>query len=55
MSDRPIEILNAREDRRRWSLEEKLRIVAESDEPGGAFVPSRGDLDGAREVLLPSI
>ncbi len=36
MSDSPIEILGARERRRRWSVEEKLRIVAESHEPGSS-------------------
>lgn len=36
MSDDPIEILGARERRRRWSVAEKLRIVAESHEPGGS-------------------
>jgi transposase len=29
-----IEIITGRERRRRWSIEEKLRIVAETDEPG---------------------
>jgi transposase len=29
-----IEIITGRERRRRWSVEEKLRIVAESNEPG---------------------
>ena len=36
MSDNPIEILGARERRRRWSAEEKFRIVAESHEPGSS-------------------
>src|ERR1700722_7434554 len=34
MSNSQIEIISARERRRRWSVEEKLRIVAESHEPG---------------------
>ena len=34
MSGGTIEIITGRERRRRWSLEEKLRIVAETDEPG---------------------
>jgi len=34
MSNGPIEIINGRERRRRWSLDEKLRIVAETREPG---------------------
>jgi transposase len=29
-----IEIITGRERRRRWSIEEKLRIVAETEEPG---------------------
>lgn len=36
MSANPIEILGARERRRRWSIEEKLRIVTESHEPGSS-------------------
>ena len=34
MSSTKIEIIDGRERRRRWGLDEKLRIVAESDEPG---------------------
>ena len=34
MADGMIEIITGRERRRRWSLAEKLRIVAESQEPG---------------------
>jgi transposase len=34
MPDHTIEIINGREGRRRWSVEEKLRIVAETHEPG---------------------
>jgi transposase len=34
MSNGTVEILGGRERRRRWGLEEKLRIVAESHEPG---------------------
>ena len=34
MSDGTIEIITGNERRRRWSTEEKLRIVAESHEPG---------------------
>jgi transposase len=34
MSNGPIEIINGRERRRRWSVEDKLRIVAETHEPG---------------------
>lgn len=34
MSDGRIEIITGRERRRRWSIEEKLRIVAETEEAG---------------------
>lgn len=34
MSSGTIEIITGRERRRRWSLEEKLRIVAETEEVG---------------------
>lgn len=34
MPDSTIEIINGREGRRRWCVEEKLRIVAETHEPG---------------------
>ena len=34
MADGMIEIITGRERRRRWSVAEKLRIVAESQEPG---------------------
>jgi transposase len=34
MADTAIEILGARDRRRRWSIDQKLRIVAESSEPG---------------------
>ena len=33
MPDSTIEIINGREGRRRWAVEEKLRIVAETHEP----------------------
>ena len=46
MSSSRIEIINGRERRRRWSLEEKLRIVAESREPGASVraVAARHDV-----------
>jgi transposase len=46
MSTSPIEIISARERRRRWSVEEKLRIVAETHEPGGSVrtVAARHDV-----------
>ena len=34
MADGTIEIITGHERRRRWSTEEKLRIVAESEDPG---------------------
>ena len=34
MANRTIEIITGRERRRRWGIAEKLRIVAESREPG---------------------
>jgi transposase len=34
MPDRTIEIITGKERRRRWSTEEKLRILAEASEPG---------------------
>ena len=34
MPDGMIEVLTGRERRRRWSIETKLRVVAESQEPG---------------------
>jgi hypothetical protein len=42
MPNSPIEILGAWERRRRWSVEEKLRIVAECDEP----VPALAEFSG---------
>ena len=33
-----MEIITGVERRRRWRLEEKLRIVAETEEPGASFV-----------------
>jgi transposase len=46
MPDNPIEILGARERRRRWSVEEKLRLVAECEEPGAVLrvVAARHDV-----------
>lgn len=36
MSNSTIEIIGGRERRRRWSTDEKLRIVAETHEPGAS-------------------
>jgi transposase len=46
MSNGTVEILGGRERRRRWSLEEKLRIVAESHEAGSSVraVAARNDV-----------
>ena len=46
MSGSRIEVLSGRERRRRWSVEEKLRIVAESCEPGASVraVAARHDV-----------
>jgi transposase len=46
MPDSTIEIINGREGRRRWGVEEKLRIVAETHEPGAtvAAVAARHDV-----------
>jgi transposase-like protein len=46
MSNSPIEILGARERRRRWRVDEKLRIVAEAEEPGASLraVAARHDV-----------
>ena len=46
MSNGTIEILGGKERRRRWGLEEKLRIVAERQEPGASVraVAARNDV-----------
>ena len=46
MSQGTVEILVGRERRRRWDLREKLRIVAESEEPGASVraVAARHDV-----------
>ncbi len=36
MPERVIEVITGRERRRRWSIEEKLRIVGETFEPGAS-------------------
>ena len=36
MAERMIEVITGRERRRRWSIEEKLRIVGETFEPGAS-------------------
>lgn len=37
MPDGRVEIITGRERRRRWRLEDKLRIVAEAEAPGARF------------------
>jgi transposase len=49
--DGVIEIITGRERRRRWSTEEKLRILAETTEPGAA-VRSVAARNGICESLL---
>ena len=46
MPDGTIEIITGRERRRRWSIETKLRVVAESQEPGACVkaVAARHDI-----------
>lgn len=46
MSHGTVEILGGKERRRRWGLEEKLRIVAETHEPGACVraVAARNDV-----------
>lgn len=51
MSNGTIEIITGRERRRRWSVEEKLRIVAETEE-GGARVTEVAARHGVYPGLL---
>jgi transposase len=50
MPGAPIEIITGRERRRRWSVEEKLRIVAETQEPGVRVTDA-----AARHDVYPSL
>lgn len=50
MRDGPVEIITGKERRRRWSVEEKLRIVAEAEEPG-----ARTTEVAARNDIVPSL
>ena len=50
MAGGTIEIITGKERRRRWSAEEKLRIVAESQEPGGSVTAV-----AARHDVYPSL
>ena len=46
-----MEIISGVERRRRWRVEEKLRIVAEADEPGACFVEVARRHDLSRGLL----
>jgi transposase len=50
MPDGVIEVITVNERRRRWSTQEKLRIVAETEEPGTRI----GDV-AARHDVYPSL
>jgi len=50
MPDGTIEIITGKERRRRWSVEEKLRIVAETEEPGARIAEV-----AARHEVYPSL
>jgi transposase len=50
MADGTIEIITGRERRRRWSTDEKLRIVAEAEEPGARMTDV-----AARNEVYPSL
>ena len=50
MSDRAIEIITGKERRRRWSADEKLRIVAETAERGARVTDV-----AARHDVYPSL
>jgi transposase len=46
MTEQVVEVITGRERRRRWSIEEKLRIVGETFEPGASVgqIAARHDL-----------
>src|SRR3954470_21801970 len=50
MSESIVEVIVGRQRRRRWTVAEKLRIIAESNEPGTRI----GDI-AARYDLYPSL
>ncbi len=50
MIDRAVEIITGRERRRRWSVEDKLRIVAETHERGTRITDV-----AARHGVYPSL
>ena len=49
--DSVVEIITGRERRRRWSLQDKLRLVAEASEPG-AMIRAVAARNGVSESLL---
>ena len=49
--DGVVEIITGRERRRRWSLQDKIRIVAETDEPG-SMIRAVAARHGVCESLL---
>jgi transposase len=50
MLDGTVEIITGKERRRRWSVEEKLRIVTETEEPGSRIAEV-----AARHEVYPSL
>jgi transposase len=50
MPDGTVEIITGKERRRRWSIDEKLRIVAEAEEPGARITEV-----AARNEVYPSL
>ncbi len=46
-----MEIITGVERRRRWSLQEKLRIVAESERPGGGVAEVARKYEISRGLL----
>jgi transposase len=50
MLDGTVEIITGKERRRRWSLQEKLRIVAEAEEPGARITEV-----ASRHEVYPSL
>lgn len=50
MADEIVEVITGRERRRRWSVEDKLRIVAETLEPGASVQQI-----AARHDVYPSL
>ena len=51
--DGVVEVITGRERRRRWSAEQKLQVVGETQEPARASVRSRRDTVCARASCSP--